>query len=278
VNSSLPIKPHNHLLHRALAPTGFLWLWFGVLAISSCQTQPSQQATTATASEQVSDSTQTSVPPIRGTQESTSLPELEQRMREQGLVTIRSVDSTIAVDLKYSTTDNFVGRDVYGDLTEAYLQPAMARKLARASELLRREHPHLRLLVYDAARPNSVQYVLWDALDSLKIPPGQKPQYVADPKVGSIHNFGCAVDLTVADTLGRPLDMGTPYDYFGPLAYPRSEDQMLREGQLTARQVANRQLLRHSMTRAGFSVNPTEWWHFDGLSRSQAKARYGIIK
>ncbi|GAB2792908.1 hypothetical protein GCM10027275_42360 [Rhabdobacter roseus] len=207
-----------------------------------------------------------------------TLPELERQMIQQGLVNIQDVDSTILVELKYSTTDNFVGKDVYGDLTRAYLQPDMARKLARASQYLRESTPGYRLLVYDAARPNSVQYILWDALDDLKIPTRSKPQYVADPKVGSIHNFGCAVDLTVADERGQPLDMGTKYDYFGPLAYPRSEQEMLRQGKLTAQQIANRQVLRRAMTRAGFAVNPTEWWHFDGMSRQQAKARYGIIK
>ncbi|HEV7350745.1 M15 family metallopeptidase [Telluribacter sp.] len=196
-------------------------------------------------------------------------------MINQGLVDIKKVDSTLLVELKYSTTDNFVGKDVYGDLTRAYLQPAMARKLARANKLLAEIKPGHRLLVYDAARPNSVQYILWDALD---MPARQKPQYVADPKVGSIHNFGCAVDLTVADENGTALDMGTHYDYFGPLAYPRTEQQMLREGKLTTRQIANRALLRRAMTGAGFSVNPTEWWHFDGMSRRQAKATYGIIR
>ncbi|TDB68284.1 peptidase M15 [Arundinibacter roseus] len=199
-------------------------------------------------------------------------------MIKQGLVDIQKLDPTLLVDLKYSTTDNFVKKDVYGELEKAYLQPDIARKLLRAHSLLKTSHPDLRLLVYDAARPNSVQYILWDALDGLRIPEKQKPQYVANPAVGSIHNFGCAIDLTVATTKGAPLDMGTPYDFFGPLAYPRMEQQMLNQGKLTRQQVANRAILRKAMTQAGFTVNTTEWWHFDGMSRAQAKARYGIIK
>jgi zinc D-Ala-D-Ala dipeptidase len=248
-------------------------------SLLSCQTttQPSQEHT------QSPDTSLTTTPlpasPLPAAPPSREEPsDIEAQMIRQGLVNIQELDSTLAVELKYSTTDNFVHRDVYGDLTRAYMQPEIARKLVRANSILQQGFPGYRLLVYDAARPNSVQYILWEALDSLKIPERQKPQYVADPRIGSIHNFGCAVDLTIADDKGAPLDMGTPYDFFGPRAYPRMEQQMLREGKLTQAQLANRRILREAMTQAGFSVNPTEWWHFDGMSRRAAKARYGIIK
>lgn len=206
-----------------------------------------------------------------------SLPAIEQKMVDRGLVDVQKIDPQILVELKYATTDNFIGRNVYGDLTRAYLQPEMARRLAKANAMLRKEKPGYKLLVYDAARPNSAQYDLWNALDKLKIPPRSKTQYVADPKIGSNHNFGCAIDLTVADENGKPLDMGTKFDYFGPLAYPRSEQEMLKSGKLTVKQVDNRQLLRKVMTEAGFKVNTTEWWHFDGMSKAQARAKYGMI-
>lgn len=210
-------------------------------------------------------------------QSARSLPPIEQKMVDRGLVDIQKIDPDIQVELKYSTTDNFIGRDVYGDLTRAYLQPEMAKRLARASALLKKEKPGYRLLVYDAARPNSAQYDLWNALDHLKIPARSKTQYVADPRIGSNHNFGCAIDLTVVDQQGKPLDMGTKFDFFGPLAYPRSEQEMLQKGKLTAQQVENRQLLRKVMTQVGFKVNTTEWWHFDGMSKAQARAKYGMI-
>ncbi|MCF2517886.1 M15 family metallopeptidase [Dyadobacter sp. CY351] len=205
-------------------------------------------------------------------------PAIEQKMIEQGLVDIQKLDPNIKVELKYSTTDNFVGKDVYGDLNRAYLQPEMARRLVKANALIRKKHPDYTLLVYDAARPNSVQYALWDALDNLKIPVKNKKMYVADPKIGSNHNFGCAVDLTVVDGKGKPLDMGTKYDFFGPLAYPRSEQEMLKKGKLTQQQISNRQILRTAMNQAGFKTNTTEWWHFDGMSKAQARAKYGMIK
>jgi len=207
-----------------------------------------------------------------------NVPVIEQKMLNQGLVNIQTLDPEILVELKYATPDNFMKKNVYGELTHAYLQPEMAKKLAQASKFLNQEKPGFKLLVYDAARPNSVQYKLWDALDDLKIPLRQKTQYVADPKIGSNHNYGCAIDLTVVDEKGTPLDMGTKYDFFGPLAYPRSEQEMLRQGKLSSKQIANRTILRKAMVKAGFTVNTTEWWHFDGMSKKMARAKYGMIK
>lgn len=110
--------------------------------------------------------------------------DFEGTMAKQGLVDIQKVDPTILVELKYSTTDNFVGKDVYGDLTRAYMQPMAAKKLAEASKYLQAHHPNLRLLVYDAARPRSAQWKLWNALPDL--PENERQKYVADPRKGSI--------------------------------------------------------------------------------------------
>lgn len=197
------------------------------------------------------------------------------------LVDVQTVDSRILVELKYSTTDNFVKQDVYGDLTKAYLQPMAAQKLATASRWLQQHQPDLRLLVYDAARPKSAQVKLWNALPQYT--ERQRRTYVADPREGSIHTYGCAVDLTLATLDGRtgepkPLDMGTPYDFFGPKAYPKMETQMLRTGQLTTVQVANRRLLRQAMQAGGFMPIAYEWWHFNALSRREAKRRFKAME
>lgn len=210
-----------------------------------------------------------------------SLPKAEQAMVRQKLVNIHQVDSSILVELKYSTTDNFVGKDVYDDLTEAYLQPIAARKLAQANAILKNQHPHLRLLVYDAARPRSAQWNLWNALP--QYPEKERRKYVADPRLGSIHNYGCAVDLTVADVSNpaagaKALDMGTKYDFFGPLAYPKEEVHLLKTGQLTQKQSENRKLLRSVMQQAGFTPIEYEWWHFNALSHARAKATYTIVE
>ncbi|MGB3849872.1 MAG: M15 family metallopeptidase [Tunicatimonas sp.] len=208
-------------------------------------------------------------------QEAKTVSLLAQSLIDRGLVNVQDVDSTIIVDLRYSTTNNFVGIDVYGDFDEAYLQAEPARRLVLANTYLRERHPGYALYIYDAVRPRRVQQILWDTLD---YPLNEKPKYVADPQKGSIHNYGAAVDLTVAGADGQPLDMGTDFDYFGVLAYPTKEADMLAAGQLTAEQLANRKLLRDVMTRAGFSPITTEWWHFNAFSRREADRRYGIVE
>ncbi|WP_394343294.1 M15 family metallopeptidase [Spirosoma sordidisoli] len=200
---------------------------------------------------------------------------LEGAMKKQGLVDIQTADPSILVELKYSTTDNFVGKDVYGDLTRAYMQPMAAQKLASASRALQARHPDLRLLVYDAARPRKAQWNLWNALPELA--EGERQKYVADPRKGSIHNYGCAVDLTVATKEGKPLDMGTKYDFFGELAYPSEEERLLKAGKLTKQQVENRRILRTAMRAGGFSSIEFEWWHFNALSREKAKMMFRIV-
>lgn len=202
-------------------------------------------------------------------------PDVEKAMIKQGLVDIQKVDPSILVELKYSTTDNFVGKDVYDDLTRAYMQPMAAEKLAKASKYLQAHHPDLRLLVYDAARPRSAQWKLWNALPDL--PENERQKYVADPRKGSIHNYGCAVDLTVATKDGKPLDMGTKYDFFGELAYPSREKELLEAGKLTQKQLDNRLILRTAMREGGFSPIEFEWWHFNALSREKAKMVFRIV-
>lgn len=199
---------------------------------------------------------------------------LEQSLMNAGLVDIQSLDSSIQVDLKYSSTDNFVGVDVYGQLEKCYLQREVAEKVVEAQRFLQEKKPGYSLLIFDGARPLSVQQIFWDTLAK---PDHLKHLYVADPREGSIHNFGSAVDLTIADAQGQALDMGTPYDFFGELAYPSKEEDLLQQGALTGQQVANRQLLREIMALAGFTPINTEWWHFNAYSRKKAEELYRII-
>jgi zinc D-Ala-D-Ala dipeptidase len=197
----------------------------------------------------------------------------EQLFKDAGLVNVQSLDSTIQVELKYSTTDNFLHTDVYAELTQCYLLPEVARRLAKAQRLLSEKHPGYRLRCYDCARPRRVQYVMWDLV---KMP--NKKDYVADPNEGSIHNYGAAVDLTVVDEQNQPLDMGTSYDFFGPLAWPDKEAQHLASGELTREQHANRLVLRAAMQQAGFSRIHTEWWHFNAWRLEVVKEKHKIIE
>jgi D-alanyl-D-alanine dipeptidase len=206
-----------------------------------------------------------------------NITEIEENLIEQGLVNIKDLDASVLVDLKYSSKDNFFGQDVYGDFEEAYLQKEPAQALKLAQYLLRKKNPALSLLILDATRPLHIQKILWESLDSL--PPQKRKDFVADPNEGSIHNYGCAVDLTIFDqTTKKPLDMGTPFDYFGYEAYPRLEIQMLNNGKLDSNQIKNRHLLRGIMETAGFEHITSEWWHFNFYSRERAKSKYKIVK
>ncbi|MFN3489655.1 MAG: M15 family metallopeptidase [Emticicia sp.] len=252
----------NRVLLPYILLLGFVGVW-------SCQTKKAENKKKTDAVVTKKDSVVSIEQPI--------IPEVEQRMIEQGLVDIQTLDSTIMVELKYSTTDNFVKTDVYGDLARAYLQQKPAQMLVKANKALQEKYPNYILLVYDAARPLAVQHTLWNLLDS--IPPKKREDFVANPAMASIHNFGSAVDLTVYDKMNKkPLDMGTKYDFFGDLAYPRLEYKMLKEGKLTKAQIENRIILREAMTSVGYMRIESEWWHFNAISRAKAKSLYKIVE
>ena len=201
---------------------------------------------------------------------------LEQRLIDAGLVDLQEVIPGVLVDLRYSTSNNFFGKDVYGELDRAYLQPEVAEMLKKAHLALNQKNPSLTFLIFDGVRPQSVQQILWDELDK---PEKLKPLYVADPQKGSLHNFGVAVDLTIADrSNGKPLDMGTDFDFFGYPAYPDREAQMLKEGKIKQQQVDNREMLREVMKGAGFKGIGSEWWHFNAFSRKIAREKFEIVK
>jgi D-alanyl-D-alanine dipeptidase len=132
------------------------------------------------------------------------------------------------------------------------------------------------LLIYDAARPLAKQWELWNSLT--KYAPRERQKYVADPREHSIHNYGSAIDLTVADGFGKPLDMGTPYDFFGELAYPSKEKELVASGRLSQKAYQNRLILREAMVGAGFMPIEFEWWHFNAFSRKEAKRRYQVVR
>lgn len=201
--------------------------------------------------------------------------DLEIELIKKGLVNVSDIDSTILINIKYSTTDNFMNEDMYGDFNKAYLQKDVALKLKKAQFFLHQNNSELSLLVYDAVRPRHVQQKMWDGLNMSF---SEKIKFVSNPKNGSLHNYGAAVDVTLSTTNGKPLDMGTPYDFIGELAYPSLETQNLENGTITKLQINNRKLLRSVMKKAGFFGIQSEWWHFNSCRRSEAKKRYEIVE
>jgi len=194
----------------------------------------------------------------------------------EGLVNIQTVDATIWVKLMYSTEDNFMHKDVYGCLENCYLQPDVADRLVLCQQKLQTIDSSLSLLLYDGLRPRLVQQYMWDILD---MPIHEKTKFVSNPKRGSLHNFGAAVDITLVDkTTGTALDMGTPYDYIGVKAWPTKEKAMLKDSILTQQQIDNRILLRRVLKEGKFFNIQTEWWHFNACYRDKAKELYHIIE
>ena len=164
---------------------------------------------------------------------------------------------------------------MYGNFNKAYLQKDVAEKLVQAQKYLNELIEGYCLIIYDAVRPLSVQQKMWD---TLKVSFNEKIKFLSNPKLGSLHNFGAAVDISILDERHHALDMGTPFDYEGELAYPESEVKLLKEGKLSVVQINNRKLLRKVMYKAGFFNIETEWWHFNSCTLEQAMKKYKIIE
>jgi len=170
------------------------------------------------------------------------------KFREPELVDLVKLDSTIRLEIRYATTNNFLGTRFY-DQARAFMQKPAAEAVVRANKALRKVG--YGLLIHDAYRPWYVTKMFWDAT------PLDKRWLVANPAQGSRHNRGAAVDLTLFDLkTGKPVDMPSTYDESTDRAYANYPGG-------TALQRWHRALLRRAMEAEGFSVNPTEWWHFD---------------
>ncbi len=193
-------------------------------------------------------------------------------MKAFGLVDILNVDPTIRVDLRYASSNNFMGHVLYDTLNALYLQEDVAERIAKCQVYLQSKFASYSLLIYDGVRPLQVQREMWNALDT--VPVALRGKFVSNPSYGSVHNFGAAVDLTICDSKGIPLDMGAGYDDFRELASPSMEWKFIQSGELTEQHITNRKLLREVMTSQGFRNIPSEWWHFNACSRANAAAKY----
>lgn len=195
------------------------------------------------------------------------------RLDSLGFVSIAEADSSIAIDLIYTRADNFTGTVLYEDFKEAYLHPEAMESLKKAQRLLKARHPDYSLIVYDAARPLSVQQKMWNAVKGTP-----RYIYVSNPsRGGGLHNYGMAVDVSILDGQGTPLPMGTPVDHLGKEAHITEETRLVAQGRITEQERQNRLLLRRLMKEAGFRALPSEWWHFNRISRQTARERYRVI-
>lgn len=168
-------------------------------------------------------------------------------------VRLADFSNGFAYDLRYATENNFLKEKVY-DCAECYTRVKTAKALLSANEDFKKEG--VRIKFFDCYRPNSVQYKMWEIVPN--------PQYVANPKKGSIHNKGGAVDITLETLEGKELDMGTDFDFFGKKAYHDNFD-------LSQEILDNRKLLKAIMEKHGFWSIRTEWWHYNLSAASNDK-------
>jgi D-alanyl-D-alanine dipeptidase len=175
----------------------------------------------------------------------------------------------------YSTPYNFMNRVLYKGLDEAYLVPEAMGKLKKANDLLRKKRLDLHLVVYDAARPRSIQQQMWEVVENTDL-----EDFVANPNKsgGGPHNYGIAVDVTLVDCTGHPIPMGSEYDYFGDRSRVDLEGKLIENGEINQRELSNRLLLREIMTEAGWLVEPSEWWHFNAMPLTEASKKLTVIK
>ncbi|MCU1243961.1 MAG: D-alanyl-D-alanine dipeptidase [Candidatus Acidoferrum typicum] len=177
-----------------------------------------------------------------------SPPHEQGHFRAPDLVDLAALDPTIHLDIRYATSNDFLGTPVYTQ-ARALLQRPAAEALVRA--LLRVKPFSYGLLIHDAYRPWYVTKIFWDAT------PPEGKIFVADPAQGSRHNRGCAVDLTLYELqTGKPIQMPGTYDEMSPRSFPDYPGG-------TSLQRWHRDLLRWAMESEGFSVYEHEWWHFD---------------
>lgn len=236
-----------------------------MVSVSACSTTSSGPSGSDNASIQ----TPPQVSPSDNSGENKLLSRLE---KDRDFVNV-STHEQVKLDLRYATPNNFLKRDVYNGFNQCFLHRLAAEKIQKAEKLLSARKPGWRFLVFDCLRPRTIQREMWKIVEHTP----QQP-YVANPEKGSMHNFGFAVDLSLTDATGGPIDMGTPFDFFGPLAEPQKENQFLEEGKLSKEQIANRKTLRSIMVDSGFIQLPNEWWHFDALPRKDVQAKHRIVE
>ena len=168
--------------------------------------------------------------------------------RRPDLVELVKLDRTIKLDIRYATSNNFLGRPVYKE-ARAFLQRPAAEALVRANESLRKKG--YGLIIHDGYRPWSVTKIFWDAT------PADKKQFVADPSQGSRHNRGCAVDLSLFYLrTGKEVVMPSGYDEM-------TERSHINYSGGNEEQRRLRDALRAGMEAVGFAVYEPEWWHYD---------------
>jgi len=160
-------------------------------------------------------------------------------------VNLKDYSNDFIYDMKYATADNFLKAKVY-DCAECLLRLKTVKALVAANKDFIKKGYKIKL--YDCYRPLSIQKKMFEIVPN--------PEYVADPKKGSIHNRGGAVDISLVDAKGKEVDMGTPFDFFGIKASHNYT-------KLSNKIKSNRKFLKIVMIQNGFNSFDSEWWHYN---------------
>ncbi|WP_241676652.1 M15 family metallopeptidase [Flavobacterium pectinovorum] len=171
--------------------------------------------------------------------------EVKQEIADTTFVNLKDYSQDFVYDMKYATEDNFLKAKVY-DCAECLLRYKTVQALIAANKEFMKQGCKIKL--FDCYRPLSIQKKMWEIVSN--------PEYVADPKKGSIHNRGGAVDITVVNAQGEELEMGTPFDFFGIQA-----SHNYKKLPISVR--ANRKYLKSVMIQSGFNSFDSEWWHYN---------------
>lgn len=203
--------------------------------------------------------------------------DLVARLEASGLVDLQMLDPRIEVNLKYATPDNFTDTILYPTwFNRAFCEIRTAEAIVHANEYLGMIAPGKHLLIWDAARPLSVQKKMFQLVSGTKF-----ERYVAKPdshnSVGGFHNYGLAVDLTIVNEYGQPLDMGTGFDTFTHASHPFSELQLVKTREISIEAYANRMLLFHVMGQFGMLPYEYEWWHFQLFQSEEEKNKFPLL-
>jgi len=170
---------------------------------------------------------------------------INETLNDTVFVNIKTFSDDFDLDLKYATEDNFLKSKVY-DCASCFLRIKTIKNLIEANnEFISKGY---RIKLFDCYRPLDIQKNMWEIIP--------KADYVADPKKGSIHNRGGAVDITLVDKDGNELDMGTSFDFFGPEASHNFTD-------LSKKIQKNRTFLKEIMIKHHFKSFDSEWWHYN---------------
>lgn len=199
-------------------PIKYLLLFSAIFFANSCKSQTKIPEVTLKKSSKISDTT---------------------------FVNIKDYSSDFIYDMKYATSDNFLKAKVY-DCPECFLRLKTVKAIIKANAAFRQKGYKIKF--FDCYRPLDIQKKMWSIVSN--------PSYVADPRKGSIHNRGGAVDITLVDAAGKELDMGTSFDFFG-IEASHNYTHLSKEIK------ANRKFLKKIMIQNGFNSFESEWWHYN---------------